>query len=548
MLKPRWVAVVWRVRGLAVLAVGPLVLAACASRPSRIPYPTAYAPPLASATAEPKASGAIGGQASGTADTGADAVLCSAASYDVVAPHCAPRPADYWWRSGAGGCGCDPRPCCPSNYPEKSYAIPAAEILGYEFLLNQFDRHVISEEEYGSDLDSIIDNLTGGWEFDKDPFRMNQFMHPYGGGMYYGFARSAGLNFWESFGYAFAGSALWEIAGETTKPSINDQINTSIGGSFLGEALFRSANLILGGSCGRPSTATELLAAVVSPPTGFNRIAYGDRFDAVYPSNDPAVFFTWSVGFRHFADLTNTHVQAALDSDLGVAALSLDYGLPGKPCYSYTRPFDYFHLDATASSNSDGIPETASIRGLLVGRDCGCGPKYSGIWGLYGTYDYFSPQIFKLGSTGLSLGTTGQYLASDRFALQGSILAGVGFTASGTTANERAERSYRYSLNPQALVALRAVYADVAMLDLTANEYYLANSIDSTRSSGAENVVRAQVSLTIRVLGCHAIRLEYLQANRDARFDSILDTPQNVSSLTVSYTHLSDRYFGIVRP
>ena len=58
-------------------------------------------------------------------------------------------------------------------------------------------------------------------------------------------ARSTGLNYWESLGYAFAGSALWEIAGENSLPSRNDQINTGIGGSFLGEVLFRLANLTL---------------------------------------------------------------------------------------------------------------------------------------------------------------------------------------------------------------------------------------------------------------------------------------------------------------
>ena len=49
------------------------------------------------------------------------------------------------------------------------------------------------------------------WVVDNDPFDINQFMHPYQGAMYHGFARSAGLNYWESMGYTFAGSVLWEI-------------------------------------------------------------------------------------------------------------------------------------------------------------------------------------------------------------------------------------------------------------------------------------------------------------------------------------------------
>ena len=87
---------------------------------------------------------------------------------------------------------------------------------------------------------------------DRDPFAINQFGHPYQGSMYHGFARSAGLSYWESLGYTFAGSAGWEIAGEKTPPSKNDQIATGIGGSFFGEVLFRLSNLLLEGDDREP--------------------------------------------------------------------------------------------------------------------------------------------------------------------------------------------------------------------------------------------------------------------------------------------------------
>ena len=44
------------------------------------------------------------------------------------------------------------------------------------------------------------------------------------------------------------GSFLWETAGETTPPSINDYVTTTIGGSFVGESLFRMASLLLEGA------------------------------------------------------------------------------------------------------------------------------------------------------------------------------------------------------------------------------------------------------------------------------------------------------------
>ncbi|MDA3894973.1 MAG: DUF3943 domain-containing protein [Desulfobacteraceae bacterium] len=83
--------------------------------------------------------------------------------------------------------------------------------------------------------------------------------------MYHGFARSAGLNYWEALLYDNAGSFLWETGKETTDPSINDQFASGIGGSFFGEALFRMAGLVLEGDGGKPGFWQELGAGFLSP-------------------------------------------------------------------------------------------------------------------------------------------------------------------------------------------------------------------------------------------------------------------------------------------
>ena len=132
----------------------------------------------------------------------------------------------------------------------KSYLIPAVEIIGFDVLLNLYNRRFSGSSDYDSNLSTIRHNLSSSWNTDKDPFKINQLGHPYQGSMYHGFARSAGLNYWESLGYSLAGSAFWEIAGEKVPPSKNDMISTGFGGSFLGESLFRMSNMVLekGGS------------------------------------------------------------------------------------------------------------------------------------------------------------------------------------------------------------------------------------------------------------------------------------------------------------
>ena len=178
----------------------------------------------------------------------------------------------------------------------KSYVIPALEIVGFDALLNLYDRHHYGCCEFHSNLQTIRRNLRGPWVVDSDGFTVNQLGHPYQGSMYHGFARASGLGFAESLAYTFAGSALWEIAGERTPPSKNDQVMTGIGGSFLGEPLFRMASLMLENAEGAPRMWREAAAAVISPPTGFNRFAFGDRFSGIFDSHKPVYYSRLAFG------------------------------------------------------------------------------------------------------------------------------------------------------------------------------------------------------------------------------------------------------------
>src|SRR6266511_2308159 len=222
---------------------------------------------------------------------------------------------------------------------------PALEIGGFIFGLNQFNRHVIDRKVYGTDEHNVWKNLTSPQVIDRDPFSVNQLGHPYQGSIYYGFARSAGLEYWESLLYTLAGSRLWETFVETTPPSLNDHIASGIGGTFVGEPLFRMASLLLERGGDSPGFWRELGAAVLSPSTGFNRLVFGDRFDAVFPSRDPAVFVRLRIGATLTTSVTNEGLANDVKRQEGSADYSMTYGLPGKPGYRYTRPFDYFHFE-----------------------------------------------------------------------------------------------------------------------------------------------------------------------------------------------------------
>ncbi len=63
----------------------------------------------------------------------------------------------------------------------KNYLTPALEIVGFDFLLNQFNRHFSGISDYNSNLSTIRHNLRSSWDVDKDPFKINQLGHPYQG-------------------------------------------------------------------------------------------------------------------------------------------------------------------------------------------------------------------------------------------------------------------------------------------------------------------------------------------------------------------------------
>jgi hypothetical protein len=422
----------------------------------------------------------------------------------------------------------------------KSYEIPAFEVLGFAFLLNQVNRHT-DGSDYNSNWSTIRRNLHSSWVVDSDPFKVNQLGHPYQGSMYHGFARSAGLNYWESLGYAVAGSALWEIAGEATLPSRNDLLNTGVGGSFLGEVLFRLSNLVLEHE-NIPPLWRELGAAVVSPATGFNRIAFGERFKTVFPSHDPVYYSRLQLGFSGTAQDGSGTSTTKLRREEALVDYSIDYGLPGKPGYTYRRPFDYFTLQATASSANGA--ENLMTRGLLFGTDYEVGASYRGIWGLYGSYDYIAPQVFRVSSTALSLGTTGQWWLTNSIALQGTALLGTGYAAVGTT-HSAAENDYHYGLAPQALVALRVILGDRASLDLTGREYFVSR-VGAASRGGHDNIARLDASFTVRVHERHGIAIRYLLNRRDAFYPDFGESSQTRGTIGVFYTFLGHERFGAV--
>jgi hypothetical protein len=275
-------------------------------------------------------------------------------------------------------------------------------------------------------------------------------------------------------------------------------------------------------------------------------LVLSDRFGAAFPAHDPATFTRVSFGVRRNARIDDFGILSDLHRDQVVGDLVFDYGLPGKPGYEYSRPFDYFHFEANAASTENSLPENVSVRGLLLGSKYSLGDSYRGIWGLYGTYDYLSPEVFSVSSTALSLGTTAQTWLMHGVALQGTALGGVGWAAAGSLADSPDDRDYHYGVSPQGLLAMRFIFGDVASLDMSGREYYLIG-VGSAQNAGDENILRGQVSLTVRVFGHHALGAQFVATSRAPNVAAFGDALQNVGAISVFYTYLDDKRLGVVK-
>lgn len=175
------------------------------------------------------------------------------------------------------------------------------------------------------------------------------------------------------------------------------------------------------------------------------------------------------------------------------------------------------------------------------------GESYRGIWGLYGTYDYFSPQVYRLSTTAISLGTTAQKWLSKRIALQGTVLAGGGYGSAGSIFPDPTNQTdYHYGFTPQQLLSLRLILGTRAMFDLTGRNYYITD-FGARRAPGHESIQQGNAGFTLRLFGHQAVSVTYQIANRYADYQAgIPDRHQRIETVFFTYTLLGHPHFRAV--
>jgi hypothetical protein len=307
-------------------------------------------------------------------------------------------------------------------------------------------------------------NIENGWEWDDNAFQVNHFAHPFQGGIYYNAGRSNGFGYWTSLLFATAGSFNWECCGETHFMSINDWVNTSLGGAAMGEMLYRTSSMVLDNQAtGRERTLREIGAFLLAPTRGFTRLVTGNAtrvYDNPVHPNDriPDIFESLlAVGIRG----TNSTRRASggeLEDDTpahGFFDFELTSG--GLMALERQKPFDFFHFNLQVNFvKGRGLGEL-NIRGNLWHKDLTENDRGISKLIVVQDFDYENNMAFEQGGQGVSLMYAANRQLTDRsdifyhaagsWLIMGGVKSELAFLAEVEGIRERF-REYDFGLGP----------------------------------------------------------------------------------------------------
>jgi hypothetical protein len=303
------------------------------------------------------------------------------------------------------------------------------------------------------------------------------------------------MSFWEASSVAAFGSATWEFYFESNPASLNDLINTTLGGIALGEVMYRTAWLVRDPA--KTHGRREIWAAAIDPMSGLERAMSGDiKRVADKPKDVIPTALGWQVD-------TGVLVQGTslLQADPEVRPFVDAYLFYGDLRRGRSRtPFEAFRLEIAAG---DSLAH-AQIHGRLFGSPFGKDDRYQ--FTLLQTYDFIHNPAYDFGGQGFEaevsmdrrLSTTWSAWMAARggatvLAAANSVLQPV----DGPIIEPRSEdRTYDYGPGARfgGNVEIRHKADKVLVIDYQA---YHVNVVDGTRANHI--LQRAQVELRVPV-------------------------------------------------
>src|SRR5918993_70068 len=287
---------------------------------------------------------------------------------------------------------------------KKRFWRASGELLLVELVPWAYNFYVRDAEFAKVTFESIGHNLQfKNWEWDDNNFTTNQFAHPYHGNLYYNSFRTNGYSFWQSVPAAFAGSYLWEVAGETHPPAPNDFINTSVGGITLGEMTYRLSNLVGDNrQRGFKRQMREIFCFLINPLNGFNRILDGrwGKYSVNVPNRVPSMLVSeLDLGVRRTS--LNTKDVFTKGKNQFYGRFNLLYG---DPYEDFDQAFDNFSVAMELGDDDSATINMVRVNGVLKGWEVKNDARTTHITNVTTNYDYFHNAAFQYGGQSVNYG------------------------------------------------------------------------------------------------------------------------------------------------
>lgn len=281
------------------------------------------------------------------------------------------------------------------EYSHKHFWRATGEVFGFNMALWSFDRFIQKGDFAYINLHTIKENFRVGFKWDNDKLGTNTFLHPYNGNLYFNAGRSNGFSFWGSSLYAIGGSAMWELFMEREYPSTNDIIATPIGGTAIGEVLFRASDAVLDDRThGHERFERELACFIISPIRGLNRIFTGQAWRR--RSTPGRIFGTPLLGMRLSAGYKMMAFQGRMKHMGYGGCLQIDLEYGDRFEVKSTKPYDYFTVRGELQIiKGQPMLNRLSIQGRLLAREFLEKRKSWASVGLYQHFDFYDSDTIK---------------------------------------------------------------------------------------------------------------------------------------------------------
>ncbi|HTB07412.1 MAG TPA: DUF3943 domain-containing protein [Bacteroidia bacterium] len=413
--------------------------------------------------------------------------------------------------------------------------IPLAEGFGDNLLLSLVDRKILKYSWAMVDGTTWKNNFNAGfpwsgkWDWDQTRFGNDFLGHPYFGNLYYNDARSNGYNFWESAPFALVGSYVWKICGENVTPERNSLIATTVDGISLGEVLYRiSSNILDDRTYGTERFFRELLAAMIDPMRGFNRLIQGktSRHTNKEVYQKEPLNITLYAGLH----LVNNHTSAIFSGTTNeMINVQFDYGNPFE-VRSRRDPFDFFMLKVeTDIGEGRKIIDNINGYGILFGKNA----QYDNLAllkGIFLNYDYWDNPTFELSTIALGPGVFSKLPIGKNTNLYTNLQIGLvpfGGTSTGPISDTSQSRDFNFCYGAEAKFETSLSLGKIATIGV-AYYYFMLHCINSvgqdepvTGSLGNNSLGILRPKITLKLYKDLSIGYEYFlyaETHTDAGF------------------------------